>query len=205
MIRDKEFKDAVVFPITTLREFVAGQMFVCWFFLKQAHLYTSRKNLSQFSSVILAVGAADKASCAFIQTECIHVNLVLTLIFIKSLSGDFVSLFLLKMSWIWERNAVTKDRWPPEDCYYYSNLSHSAPLIKADITLMCFLWEALDVPGCLSNRKAIFFAYSRECVLTHKLITKRSHVYAKWHGRRSKTVGFLGLAGSMFFMAPGKQ
>lgn len=155
--------------------------------------------------MILAISATEKAICAFIQTACTHENLVLTLVFIKSLSSDFVSMFLLKMTWIWERNAVTKDRWPSEDCYYNSNLSHSTPLIKADILLMCSLWEALDVPGCLSSRKAIFFAFSHQCFPTSKFLTKRSHVYAKWHGRTSETVGFLGLTGSLFLVAPEKQ
>lgn len=184
-------------------------MFVCclcvfFFFFKQAPLYTPVKNLTHFLSAILAVSATEKTSCAFIQPECVHENLVLALVFIKSLTSDFVSLFLLKILWIWERNAVAKARWPSEDCYYNSNLSHSPPLIKADILLMYFLWAALGVPGCLSNSKAIFFAFSHECVLMSKLITKRSHVYAQWHGRRSETVGFLGLTGSMFLMAPGK-
>lgn len=70
--------------------------------------------------------------------------------------------------------------------------------------LTCFLWEALDVPGCHSNRKAIFFAFVHAYVLMGKLTIKRSCMCAKWHGRRSETVDFLGLTGSMFLMAPEK-
>lgn len=100
MIPANKFKVSVISPITVLKEFIAGQMVVCWFvgFFKQAPLYTLGKNLTQFSSMIPAVIATKKASCAFIQTKCVHQNLVLILVFIKSLTSDFVSLFLLRIS-----------------------------------------------------------------------------------------------------------
>ena len=51
------------------------------------------------------------------------------------------------------------------------------------------------------HRKAIFFAFVHAYVLMGKLTIKRSCMCAKWHGRRSETVDFLGLTGSMFLMA----
>lgn len=72
------------------------------------------------------------------------------------------------------------------------------------LKLMCFLWHALVVPGCHSNRKPIFFAFVHEYVLISKLIIKRSCTCAKWHGRRSERVDFLGLTASVFLMIPEK-
>lgn len=148
-------------------------------------------------------------SNTFVQSSISHWRsphkLRVVIIFTIATLKEFIAgqLFVGCFCWIWERNAVTKDWWPSEGSCH-NNLSHSPPLIKDDIPLVCFLWEALDVSGYLSNRKAIFSAFVHERVLMSKLITKRSHVYAKWHGRRSETVGLTGLTGSVFLMAPGK-
>lgn len=160
----------------------------------------SRENITWFPSVLLTISGTEKAS---FQTLYVHENLVLAL-FIKTLSSGFVLLFLFKILWLWEGSVLPKDRWPSEACCCNSNLSYSPPLIKVDFFIMCFLREALDVPGCLSNRRAIFFAFSHECVLMSRLITKRLHVCAQWHGRRSEAVGFLGYTRSILLMTPGK-
>lgn len=88
------------------------------------------KNLTQSLSAII-IHTTEKASHAFIQTECVHENGML--VSIKSLTSDFISLFLFKTSWVWERNAVANDRWPSEGIHC-NNLSHSPPLIKAEHT-----------------------------------------------------------------------
>jgi len=115
-------------------------VFVLFFFLNALLYKLWWKNLTQFSSVIV-ICATDKASHAFIQAECMHENGML--VFIKSLTSDFISLFLFKTSWVWERNAVTNDRWPSEGIYC-NNLSHSPPLIKAEHSDVFSMWST----GC---------------------------------------------------------
>lgn len=121
------FKVAITSLITTLTEFTAGQMLVGVF------LIHSRENITWFSFVLLTVsGYWEKAS---FQTLYVHENLTLS---IKTLTSDFVLLFLFKILWIWEGSAVTKDRRPSEACSY--NLSYSPPLIKVDI-FWCAFYE----------------------------------------------------------------
>lgn len=67
-------------------------------------------------------------------------------LFIKSLTSDFILLFLFKVLWIWVGSAVTKDRWLSEAFCYNSNLSYSSTFDQS--------WRFFDVLSRRSTRCA---------------------------------------------------